>query len=248
MLGALMENTALKKYITHWWLPLLSYALVVLLFVIAELWQRNWILDAALTVLLVGTLVNILGILLGLRKRKWYSSILHLLTSLCLLCVFGVYYLLSSDYYGANKTIPHNRHFAKMHSFNQVDLGPVHAKDPMIDIKRELERYDLVLAESFQPGIYQYYTDYKPSEDGHLYIRAYEVTSNDRLSERAITRASNIQCLANTAALRSKEFKIYEGDWGDKYGARIELWFKLSSGSEEYRVTSRNYIVEGWMH
>lgn len=40
---------------------------------------------------------------------------------------------------------------------------------------------------------------------------------------------------------------IYEGSWGDKYGARIELWFEPLNGSKDYKITERNYIVEGWM-
>jgi hypothetical protein len=36
------------------------------------------------------------------------------------------------------------------------------------------------------------------------------------------------------------------GSWGDKYGARIELWFEPLNGNN-YKITERNYIVEGWM-
>jgi len=41
------------------------------------------------------------------------------------------------------------------------------------------------------------------------------------------------------------EFTIYEGDWGDKYGSRIELWYQPSDG-QEYKVEERNFIIEGW--
>ena len=32
----------------------------------------------------------------------------------------------------------------------------------------------------------------------------------------------------------------------DKYGARIELWFETESG-KNYKIATKNYIVEGWM-
>ena len=47
-------------------------------------------------------------------------------------------------------------------------------------------------------------------------------------------------------SIYSAEFTIYEGSWGDKYGARIELWFKPDNG-KEFKVNQKNYIVEGWM-
>lgn len=33
----------------------------------------------------------------------------------------------------------------------------------------------------------------------------------------------------------------------DYYGARIELWFEPINGNKEYKITERNYVVEGWM-
>ena len=44
----------------------------------------------------------------------------------------------------------------------------------------------------------------------------------------------------------SGEFTIYEGSWGDNYGARIELWYKPANGNSEYKITQKNYIIEGW--
>ncbi|WP_156027019.1 hypothetical protein [Sporocytophaga myxococcoides] len=40
-------------------------------------------------------------------------------------------------------------------------------------------------------------------------------------------------------------FTIYEGSSDDKYGSRIELWYQPLNG-KEYKVTERNYIIEGW--
>ena len=46
--------------------------------------------------------------------------------------------------------------------------------------------------------------------------------------------------------IQTGRFTIYEGDWGHKYGSRIELWFQSNNG-KEFKVSERNYIVEGWM-
>jgi len=105
----------------------------------------------------------------------------------------------------------------------------------------------LILGHSAQPGIYIYYTDYQPKENGYFYIKAFEITSNDRLSADRIKERSKIIVENLEKDEYQGEFTIYEGSWGDKYGSRIELWFQPSNGKDEYKITERNFIVEGWM-
>jgi hypothetical protein len=41
---------------------------------------------------------------------------------------------------------------------------------------------------------------------------------------------------------------ILEGDWGQFYGARIEVWFKPDDiNKPERKLMIKNYIVQGWM-
>lgn len=44
-----------------------------------------------------------------------------------------------------------------------------------------------------------------------------------------------------------KRFTIYEGDWGDYYAARIEVWHKDAATGEETKLCEKTYRVEGWM-
>ena len=137
------------------------------------------------------------------------------------------------DYYGANKKIPEN----------------IEINEPVSDkpTKEQYDKYDLILGHSFQPGIYSYYTDYQPKESGYFYIKAFELTSNDRLSGDRMRERSKIKVENLGKEKYEGEFTIYEGSWGDKYGSRIELWFHPLNGKDEYKITERNYIVEGWM-
>ena len=82
---------------------------------------------------------------------------------------------------------------------------------------------------------------------GNFYIKAFEVTSNDHLSADRMKIKSKVNVENLESKLYSGEIMIYEGSWGDKYGARIELWFEPLNGSKDYKITERNYIVEGWM-
>ena len=43
------------------------------------------------------------------------------------------------------------------------------------------------------------------------------------------------------------DFTIYEGDWGQPYGARFEVWFIPDNKNEEKKLAQKNYIIEGWM-
>ena len=137
------------------------------------------------------------------------------------------------DYYGANKVIPKN-----IEIYEPMETEPT---------EKEFENFDLVLVSDFQPGIYTYFTDYKPTEIGGFYIKAFEITSNDHLSAERMKVRSKVKVENLVSKLYSGEFTIYEGSWGDKYGAKIELWFEPSNGNEDYKITERNYVVEGWM-
>ncbi|MEM9675713.1 MAG: hypothetical protein AAF992_24185, partial [Bacteroidota bacterium] len=137
------------------------------------------------------------------------------------------------DYYGADKKIPNNIEFSE-----PLDSIP---------LRQDFENYDLILTNDVQPGIYRYYTDYTPEETGYFYVKAYEITSNDILSRDRMKEQSKTQVNEEEKKFFEGRFTIYEGSWGYKYGSRIELWFQPSNGQGEYKVTDRNYIVEGWM-
>ena len=136
------------------------------------------------------------------------------------------------DYYGANKKIPEN-----------IEISEPISEKPT---KEQFDKYNLILSHSVQPGIYSYYTDYQSKENGYFFIKAFEITSNDRLSADRIKNKSKIQVDNFLQGEYEGEFTIYEGSWGDKYGSRIELWFQPLNG-KEYKIIERNFIVEGWM-
>ena len=46
--------------------------------------------------------------------------------------------------------------------------------------------------------------------------------------------------------VKDKEFTIFEGDWGDCYAARIEVWFKDKQGHKR-KLSEKVYSVQGWM-
>lgn len=224
------------KYFRVWWVPIKVYLLPFFLFLVGIVLQRDMIINIFLVLFLVNVLGNLISSVVQIFIGKWYYSLLQILVSCFLFfCVSWIFTFSPPDYYGVYKEIPKNIEIDEPMS---MDSEP---KD------KDWGKFSLVLGSSFQPGIYIYFTNYKVKETGYFYIKAFEITSNDPLSEHEIQEVSRVEVDNSKPKIYSGRFFIHEGSWGDKYAARIELWFEPSNGKESYKITERNYVVEGWM-
>jgi hypothetical protein len=224
---------SIKKYFTIWWIPIISYLLPVIIYISGTLLKSDDIIDFALIIFYVNILGNVISSIVQIAIKKWFFIFPQIIVSGLLFFYVSILFLCSPpDYYGANKTIPKN---IKIEYPTQKEIS-----------ENELLKNDFKLASISQPGIYNYYTNYEPKELGTFYIKAFEITSNDRLSEERMTERSKVKIENLNEKIHSGEFTIYEGSWGDKYGARIELWFKPQN-KKEYKITEKNFVVEGWM-
>lgn len=221
-----------KKYFLVWWIPIVAYLVPYIVFNLSEVIRRDYIVDLSLFLFYINILGNIISSIVQIIIKKWYLLFPQILITVFLFFSVSIYLSFSPpDFYGAQKTIPKNIKFE-----TPIDRELT---------KKDLKEKDFRLAQISQPGIYNFYTTHHPKETGYFYIKAFEITSNDRLSEDRINVRSKVP-VENPLKTYSGEFTIYEGSWGDKYGARIELWFKPKS-KPEYKVTEKNYIIEGWM-
>lgn len=107
----------------------------------------------------------------------------------------------------------------------------------------------LQLKRSFQGGIYEYSFFYPSLPEGTIWLECYEVTENLPLSKSEIKKKSTQEVKGTKhfdCLVKEKSFTIYEGDWGDCYAARIEVWFKDKEGKKR-KLFEKIYGVEGWM-
>ncbi|CAL2105607.1 conserved membrane hypothetical protein [Tenacibaculum sp. 190524A02b] len=228
-----IKNT-LFKYFKVWWIPIMCYLIPFFLFLLGEGLKRDSIINVSLILFFINIVGNIISAIVQVFIKKWYCLVPQVLISGLLFVYVSIVFIFSPpDYYGVHKEIPKG-----IEIYEPMDIKPT---------KKELEKHKLVLTSSIQPGIYNYYTDYKATETGYFYIKAFEITSNDPLSIYRIKLRSKSKVETLEAKMFSGEFTIYEGSWGDKYGARIELWFSPSNSKQDYKIIERNYIVEGWM-
>lgn len=117
------------------------------------------------------------------------------------------------------------------------------------------ERKFLLIGEN---GVYRYMVYLPPmDEEGYIYLKMYEATTNLPLSEGIVKNRSNIHILPSDTAVIyqmketgmsswSEDIIINEGSWEDYYAARTELWFRPTNGGEERLVYSKIFRIEGY--
>lgn len=223
----------IKKYFLIWWIPIISYLIPYVIFQLGLLLKKDDVVDFSLILFYINILGNIASSIVQIVIKKWYLLFSQIIISAFLFFSVSVYFAFSPpDFYGANKIIPKNVKFE------------IPAEKELTE--KDLKQNDFSLASLSQPGIYNFYTNHQPKEAGYFYIKAFEISSNDRLSEENINERSKITVDKPAGRAYKGEFTIYEGSWGDKYVVRIELWYHPNS-SYEYKVKQKNYIIEGWM-
>lgn len=89
-------------------------------------------------------------------------------------------------------------------------------------------------------------------EPGMSYLRAYEITTGRRLSEKSITKQTNqsVRWSEDAAMAFCHVFKydIMEGVVEHPYRARIEVWFVPDSGATERKILEKVCVVSGSHH
>ena len=190
-------------------------------------------------------IVLILGII-RLFKKDYFQGILQIIMTLAIGVIGFAFFLLTlfffpHDYFAKNLKIPQNIKFEKPLNFNDsIKPETLNGQIPT-----------LILHDGFQPGIYQYELYLNKIEKGFIYLKIYEITQNEILSEESIKESSKINVYNPTHELKKfklkEDFTISEGNWGEYYGSRIEVWYQPENKNEkERKLFSKNYIIQGW--
>ena len=110
---------------------------------------------------------------------------------------------------------------------------------------------EIQLAKGMQGGIYQVRAFVNPGEAGRAYVKVFEATQNtplstERIKPRSISRIG-WSTNSNEKFRYQSEITVYEGDWGNFYPGRFELWFIPDSGKSEHKLVEQIFRIEGWM-
>ncbi|MCR4825509.1 MAG: hypothetical protein K5882_00970, partial [Bacteroidales bacterium] len=100
-----------------------------------------------------------------------------------------------------------------------------------------------------QGGIYHYAFYWPALSDGEIYLRCFEATKDTELSASRLKPRTTVRVFGHNGfgqVVPPTEFTIYEGDWGDYYAVRVEVWHK-PAGGKPHKLMEKIYRMEGWM-
>lgn len=107
----------------------------------------------------------------------------------------------------------------------------------------------IVLAEHFQPGIYQM-TLVVPHDypEGSFRVTAREYTKGTELSTHVLDtlQLTPHPCGTICKLASADSFTVYSGEWGEYYASVWELHFTPAAGGESRCVNSQLYLMQGW--
>lgn len=224
----------IDHFLKTWWKPIILYLIVYAIFLIGLFNVNKLIVELFEWLIFFSIIIILISSAYILFKSKWYYSILQLgILGMTMFYLMSFLMFYSNDFFADDLEITKNIKFEKPK--NEIDTITIR-KQNTLEIRNDS-----------QPGIYEYYFWYKPSEKGKLYLKAFEISQNIPLSEQEIKDRSSIDVKSNDSLqLFHKVFTIYEGDWGKFYGSKISVYFKPDNKPEQ-KLIEKNYIVEGWM-
>lgn len=201
------------------------------------------ILAAALGLVIITLLVQLIR--KEWSKALWVFSVLFV--NICIACCCSIWLVLNfqstPDHYADHLKIPANLQLA-------VPVNQAFA-DSLINISRTTPDLLLFNGGLQQPGMYQFAFLYPKVRKGTIYLKAFEITHNDRLTEEElrIKTETEVENYTDSVKMFNKPgiFSIYEGDFGKPYAARFEVWYRKEGNGNEQKIFEKNFKIEGWM-
>lgn len=249
-MSKLMRET-FKLFFSRWWVPLIFFAVTTVTHVLSALtpfWTLQWI---TFYLFLLGW-IGLLGstVYHGLHR----NCTMGLVTGSIFIGAIPAYLYFSVamffngpsevDTFADDLKIPTGIQICEL---SNVDFDGNRA-DSVLNILRT--KTDFEIYSSFQPGLFEYDFWASRIDSGTIFLKAFEVTRNTQLSEDRLRKASSLTVFNETdSVLRFSSngtITIYEGDWGQPYAARFEVWYKSSHDGQERKLIEKIYKIEGW--
>ena len=234
-----------RLFIKYWWtFPILLALSMLALNVLFT--KTPSILETIIGVLLLLVIIALLtSWVLLIINKQWLKVLLSFIVSAVVGCILWIPLILSAmsgpDGFGKDHPIPEGLEY-------NLPLPLESDKAEVVDSLNN--KTYLQIWNDVQGGLYKYDFYYGSLEQGEVFLRCYEVTSNIPLSEDWLIEQSRVKISPQKQfgkVVNKQSFTIYEGDWDDYYAARIEVWFKSTETNKERKLLEKVYRVEGWM-
>ena len=234
--------------IQYWWLfPVLDALLLVLYCLIATPFSDAGPIIGKLSDFVF--LATIASWVVLLFNKQWKKFVISFFLSIVVAIVLSIPVALAPtpDNFGKKHEIPDGLEYSipfEEHSTPSIAIDS-------LNVNTYLQIWD-----GLQGGIYTYDFYYGSIPAGEVFLRCFEATKNIKLSAGGFLLKDQIYESSKVAVdstssfsklVDQQRFTIYEGDWGDYYAARIEVWHKDAKTGEERKLMDKVYRVEGWM-
>lgn len=172
-----------------------------------------------------------------MSKKTIILLIVVVITSM-LLCIdnsFKHLFLDNKDHFGCDIEI------SKQSNYNYPE-----SKFPFND---SILSYTNLVLYTHSLGIYDFRFCSSFNTSGEIYLKAYEVTKNIRLTSDRLKTKSKIKVKKNqnlSCYMPEKNIIIYEGNGECKYVARFEVWFRKDGKVGDRKIFEKNYLITGW--
>lgn len=193
------------------------------------------------------------------KAVEWHLLMMAAATALCIWNILGIgiWWMFNSDLvddFGKQHNIPENVEYNEPLPSHYSDRVDENGNSLAVDLSDFINPDDsstwLQIKNGLQGGIY-HYSLFIPEafDDGEIWLECYEVTENAQLSSKSI-RESTLRKVTKEDKEKTTEpmrFSIYEGNWGEFYLARFEVWYMDYATKTKRKLTEKIYKVEGWM-
>ena len=238
----------MKQFILkYWWALIVALLTFAVIFDLLILTSYDILLTIVLGIMLLLCVGIVISWVLLIKNKKWRESIVSFICSMVIIIAFTfisaimALYGPLTDNFGKNHSIPEGQDYSIPYEmeFRQMESADSLNIDSYLQIQNDI-----------QGGMYLYDFYYGALPAGEIYLKCYEVTENLPLSEERILEASKVSIEHSTSfkqLVSKQKFTIYEGEWGDYYAARIEVWHRDADTQHEQKLYEKVYRVEGWM-
>lgn len=243
----------MKRFILkYWWIPPIVLAALMVLDCILMIANLSVIVAFADCLSLCTVIFILVSWVVLLISKQWKKCLYSFLITILVVCALSIpmvfinLYVPIPDDFGRKHSIPDGLEYTIPFEEN--------SKPTVVIDSLDTDTY-LQIWNDVQGGIYKYDFYYGALPAGEISLRCYEATKDIRLSAKTawgdrIYESSKvaIDSTSSFSKLVNKQgFTIYEGDWGDYYAARIEVWHKNAQTGQETKLMEKVYRVEGWM-
>jgi hypothetical protein len=241
----------LKSFFNTAWMPLTFFVAVALLHVLVN-FSSLWTLQTiSFYLLVVGWIVLLISAIYHLTKRKWINGLLMIIILIAAIPAYVYYYVVTiwtgqslPDTFADDLKIPIG---ISIHELTSIDFEG-NQSDSMRNSLRNTAGFEVY--GSYQPGLFEYDFWTPRIDSGTIYLKAFEVTKNYRLSAERLSQTSAVIVYNGADSIvrfsSRGTMTIYEGDWGKPYAARFEVWFKANNDQQDRKLMEKIYKIEGW--